>query len=136
MLMRVGKFLGTITPLISLIFGYQMLFRMKYTGATSESNTPQISTTIKVTALEFAFNSGSKVVIFWTIFWPIVIFILSCIGAFAVWKEKTILVWVIASVLLVISILSIMTIGRFVAPMGILFLVSAIILSTKRYEIS
>ncbi|HVJ49739.1 hypothetical protein [Desulfitobacterium sp.] len=40
MLAKVGKVLGMITPLISAISAYQMLFGMKYTGATSESSAP------------------------------------------------------------------------------------------------
>jgi len=137
MLAKVGKFLGMITPLISAFSAYQMLFGMMYTGASSDSSTPQMSTTIQVTALELAFKHGSKVAIFWTLFWPIAVFILSCIGAIAVWNRITILVWVITCVLIIVSILGIMTIGFLVAPISILLFASAIILSIeKRKELT
>ena len=136
MLAKVRKVLGMITPLIAAISAYQMLFGMMYTGATSNSSTPQISTTIKVTALEFAFKQGSKVVIFWTIFWtifwPVAIFLLSCIGAIAVWKRITILVWVIACLLLIVSVAGIFSIGLLVAPIAILLLISAIVLLIEK----
>lgn len=89
MLARISKFLGIITPLISLISAYRILFGIKYTGASTLSSTPYISTTFKITALEFALRSGSKVAIFWTLFWTISIFLLSCIAAYMAWKWVT-----------------------------------------------
>jgi hypothetical protein len=90
MLVRIGKFLGIITPLVSLISAYKMLFGINYIGASSNSSTPQISTTLRATAFELAVRSGSKEAMFWTLFWPITIFLLSCIASYMACKWITI----------------------------------------------
>ncbi len=123
MLAKLGKVLGMIAPLISVASAYQMWFGMKYVGVNSETSTTQT-----VTALEFALKQGSNAILFW----PVAIFIMSCIGAFAVWKNITILVWVISCILLIVSIMGMMTIGLLVAPMAILLLASAILLTIEK----
>jgi len=123
MLAKLGKVLGMSAPLISVAAAYQMWFGMKYVGATSETSTTQT-----VTALEFALKQGSNAILFW----PVAVFFLSCIGAFAVWKNLVSLVWIIACSLLIVSIMGMMTIGLIIAPIAILLLTSAIILTLEK----
>jgi hypothetical protein len=127
MLDRIGKTLGVITPLISLWSIYQMWFGFKYVGSSSEN--PTIQTT--VSAFQYALDKGSTVILFW----PIFVFLISVIGAVGAWLKRPIIVWSIAIILIIVSILGVWSIGGTVAPLAGLFFISATLLTIQKKKV-
>lgn len=118
MVQRIVKLLGVSAPILSLIIAYQIWFGMKYTGSGSDF------TTRTITALQFALEEGSRAILFW----PIFLFILSIVGAFGAWKKIKLLVYVVAIMFIIISVLGAWSIGLLVVPLALLFVVISILL--------
>ena len=126
MLGRMGKTLGAVTPIISILSAYQMWFGAKYVGSTSDAMGTQT-----LTALEFALKHGSTAIIFW----PVCIVVLSIIGGVAAWYKKAKFVWLVAIVLFIISVLGMWSIGSAVVPLAALFLISATLLTIHQKKV-
>ena len=123
---RMGKTLGMITPLISLWSVYQMLFGAKYSDMSSDD--PMIKT---ITAFQYAVDNGSNVILFWSVF----VFVISVIGGLGAWYKRPIIVWPVAIILLIVSILGTWSIGGAVVPLAGLFFISATLLTVHKKKV-
>ncbi len=54
------------------------------------------------------------------------ILVFALVGGYGAWNENRLLVWLTAIALLVLTVLGILTVGPFVAPVALLFLLSGI----------
>jgi hypothetical protein len=134
MLERMGKIVGILTPFVSLLSMYQMWFVAKYTGSTSTQyagSASETTVTETLTALQYALRYGSDAIIFW----PICIFVLAVTGGVAAWFKKATIVWALAIVLLVISILGMWSIGSSVIPLAMLLSISATLLTLHKKKV-
>lgn len=143
MLERMGKIVGILTPFVSLLAIYQMWFVAKYVGSATtqysgstttqySGSTSEIPVTETLTALQFALRYGSDAIIFW----PICIFVLAVIGGVAAWFKKATIVWALAIVLLIISVLGMWSIGSAVIPLAMLLSISAILLTLHKKKVN
>ncbi|MEL1135775.1 hypothetical protein AAC978_11380 [Desulfitobacterium sp. THU1] len=120
MVKKLTKLLAVCAPLLSIYLGYQMWFGFKYTGGRADLPPETI------TALQYALeHPGSKAILFW----PIVLFLISAIGAIGAWKGKRALVWIIVIFLMILSVLGMWSIGFLVFHLAVLFLVIGIFLT-------
>jgi hypothetical protein len=135
MLERMGKAVGVLTPFVSLLAIYQMWFVAKYVGSATtqySGSASEVTVTETLTALQFALRYGSDAIIFW----PICIFVLAVIGGVAAWFKKATIVWTLAIVLLIISVLGMWSIGSAVIPLAMLLSISAILLTLHKKKVN
>jgi len=69
-------------------------------------------------------------------FWSLFLLGVALVGGYGAWTATRWLVWVTALALLALSVLAIASIGLFVAPAALLFLLAAILLHTDRTGVS
>lgn len=118
--------LAVCAPLLTIYLGYQMWFGIKYVGGDSELPPETL------TAFQYAVkHPGSDAILYW----PIILFVISIIGAIGAWKGKRKLVWTIVIFLLVLSVLGMWTIGGLVFLLAVLFLFIGILLSYSARKI-
>lgn len=119
--------LGTVLGLLAglfLLFGPFGRYETATTGGSSESGT-----TSGVDYLLGAQHADPAL-----FFWSVVLLGVSVVSSYAAWSGNRVVVWVVGLGLLALSVLGMMTIGLFVAPAAICFLVSGALLSVGRRD--
>jgi uncharacterized membrane protein len=134
----VGKILALVSPALALgvvcfmLFatGYSYMFMEERVGPPEGNPEEAASESDWVSAYEYSLENGDYVYLLWSGF----IVGVCLLAAGAALKGWIGLVWACAGFLGVLSILGAMSIGVMVAPLALVLVVSAILLSLSRSE--
>ena len=129
---RVGKVLALVSPALAVGVVCFMLFATGYSQMSMEERAGSTGSPLEpssesgwVSAYEYSLENGDYVYFLWSGF----IVVICLLAAGAALKGWSSLVWACAGLLGVLSILGAMSIGGMVAPLVLVLLVSAILLS-------
>jgi hypothetical protein len=134
---RVGKVLALVSPALAVGVVCFMLFATGYSYASMEERAGPEGVPVEaasesgwVSAYEYSLENGDYVYFLWSGF----IVITCLLAAGTALKGWVGLVWACAGLLGVLSILGAMSIGGMVAPLALVLIVSAILLSLSGPE--
>jgi hypothetical protein len=134
---RVGKVLALVSPALAVGIVCFMLFATGYSYVSMEERAGPESDPVEaasesgwVSAYEYSLENGDYVYFLWSGF----IVLIGLLAAGAALKGWVGLVWGCAGLLGLLSILGAMSIGGMVAPLALVLLVSAILLSLSGPE--
>src|SRR5918994_483505 len=133
-----GKILALLSPALALGIVYFMLFATGYSyvsmdkrAGPPEGNPEEAASESGwVSAYEYSLDNGDYVYFLWSGF----LVIICLLAAGAAQKGWVGLVWACAGLLGVLSIVGAMSIGSMVAPLALVLIVSAILLSLFGWE--
>ena len=129
---QVGKVLALVTPALALGVVCFMLFATGYSYESMEERAGPEGEPVEAasesgwkSAYEYSLENGDYAYFLWSGF----VVVVSLLAAGAALKGWIVLVWACAGLLGILSVLGAMSIGFMVAPLALVLLVSAILLS-------
>ena len=134
---QVGKVLALVSPALALGVVCFMLLATGYSYVSKEQRVGPEGDPVEaasesgwVSAYEFSLENGDYAYFLWSGF----VVVVSLLAAGAALKGWIVLVWACAGLLGILSVLGAMSIGFMVAPLALVLLVSAILLSLPGSE--
>lgn len=120
-----GKHVGGLASILGIIAGLFLLFGPvgQYEASTSDG-TRETGT---ISGIDYLFGAeyADPALFFWALF----ILGLTLVGGYGVWTGNRYVLWAVGLGLFALSILGIMSIGLFVAPAALLFVISGFLLT-------